>query len=79
MKIGKEKRNHNYAGKKNEITPKQSGNSYITLSESGHTIEDQEEATEHRCMAQFFENIYQTKVRTMDREDQNSNSKEEMI
>ena len=41
---------------KRKITPKQSSNSYITLNEIGHPIEDPEEAKEH--IAQSFENLY---------------------
>ena len=44
---------------KKKITPKQSSNSYITLNESGHPIEDPAEATEH--IAQYFENLYQAR------------------
>ena len=44
---------------KRRITPKQSSNSYITLNESGHPIEDPAEAKEH--IAQYFENLYQAR------------------
>ena len=44
---------------KKKITPKQSSNSYITLNESGHPIEDPAEAKEH--IAQYFENLYQAR------------------
>ena len=45
--------------RKKKITPKQSSNSYITLNESGHPIEDPAEAKEH--IAQYFENLYQAR------------------
>ena len=44
---------------KRKITPKQSSNSYITLNESGHPIEDPAEAKKH--IAQYFENLYQAR------------------
>ena len=44
---------------KRKITPKQSSNSYITLNESGHPIEDPAEAKEH--ISQYFENLYQAR------------------
>ena len=44
---------------KRKITPKQSGDSYITLDEKGNPIEDPEEAKEH--IAQYFENLYQAR------------------
>ena len=44
---------------KRKITPKQSGDSYITLDEKGNPIGDPEEAKEH--IAQYFENLYQAR------------------
>merc|ERR1712062_109802 len=44
---------------KRKITPKQSGNSYITIDEEGNPIENPEEAKEH--IARYFENLYQAR------------------
>ena len=44
---------------KRKNTPKQSGDSYITLDEKGNPIKDPKDAKEH--IAQFFENLYQAR------------------
>ena len=58
----------NQQGRRNKITiflerkkenNTQSSNSYITLNESGHPIEDPAEAKEH--ISQYFENLYQAR------------------
>ena len=58
----------NQQGRRNKITtflekkrrtPKQSSNSYITLNENGHPIEDPAQAKEH--IAQYVENQYQAR------------------